>query len=62
MTEIHKFKIGQSVEFVASALHPKPLGTFKILRIMPSERGVLQYRIKSTLDGHERMVLESELA
>lgn len=60
--ERHKFKVGQSVEFTASALHPKPLGSFKIVKIMPSERGVLQYRIKSVMDGHERMVLESELA
>jgi hypothetical protein len=62
MTGQHKFKLGQSVEFIASALHPKPLGTFKIVRVMPSERGMQQYRIKSAMDGHERMVLESELA
>ena len=61
MPELHKFKVGQSVEFASSTLHPKPLGAFKIVRIMPSERGVLQYRVKSILDGHERMVLESEL-
>ena len=61
-TLLHKFKVGQSVEFIASALHPRALGAFKIVRVMPSERGVLQYRIKSVLDGHERMVLESELA
>lgn len=59
---LHKFKVGQSVEFIASALHPKSLGAFKVVRVMPSERGLLQYRIKSVLDGHERMVLESELA
>jgi len=59
---IHKYKVGQSVEFIASALHPRVLGPFKILRVMPSERGVLQYRVKSVMDGHERMVLESELA
>jgi hypothetical protein len=58
----HKYKVGQSVEFIASALHPRALGPFKILRVMPSERGVLQYRVKSVMDGHERMVLESELA
>jgi len=60
--ELHKFKLGQSVEFVASALRPKPLGLFKIVRVMPSERGIQQYRIKSVMDGHERMVMESDLA
>ncbi len=29
---------------------------------MPRERGILQYRLKSVLDGHERMALETELA
>jgi hypothetical protein len=62
VSEHHKFKVGQSVEFTASALHPKPLGSFKVVKVMPSERGILQYRIKSVMDGHERMVLESELA
>jgi len=61
MPEFHKFKVGQSVEFATSTQQLKPLGAFKVVRIMPSERGVLQYRIKSILDGHERMVLESEL-
>jgi len=60
--ELHKFKLGQSVEFVASDLRPKPLGLFKIVRVMPSERGIQQYRIKSVMDGHERMVMESDLA
>ena len=60
--ELHKFKPGQSVEFVASDLRLKPLGVFKIVRVMPSERGIRQYRIKSVMDGHERMVMEGELA
>lgn len=59
---LHKFKVGQSVQFVASALHPKPLGAFTVTRQMPGERGMLQYRVKSVMDGHERMVMESELA
>jgi len=60
--ELHKFKPGQSVEFVASDRRLKPLGVFKIVRVMPSERGILQYRIKSAMDGHERVVMEGDLA
>ena len=60
--ELHKFKLGQSVEFVASDFRLKPLGVFKIVRVMPSERGIVQYRIKSVMDGHERMALEGDLA
>ena len=59
--ELHKFKPGQSVRFVASDLRLKPLGEFKIVRVMPSERGIRQYRIKSTTDGHERFVTEGDL-
>ena len=62
MIDLHKFKLGQSVEFVASDLRLKPLGMFKIVRVMPSERGIQQYRIKSVMDGHERMVMEGDLA
>ena len=60
--EIHKFRLGQSVEFVGGDRRPKPLGMFKIVRVMPSERGIQQYRVKSVIDGHERMVVESDLA
>ncbi len=58
----HKYKVGRSVEVIASALHPRPLGRFEIVRALPVERGIHQYRIKSVLDGHERVVAESELA
>jgi hypothetical protein len=58
---LHKFKVGQSVEFAGGGIQPKPLGLFKVVRVMPSERGIHQYRIKSATDGPERMVTESEL-
>jgi hypothetical protein len=60
--QTHKFKVKQSVELAASYLRLKPLGSFAIVRMMPTEHGVLQYRIKSLSDGHERVVMESELA
>jgi hypothetical protein len=58
----HKFKLGQSVDFIAKDSLPKPLGLFEIVRVMPTEHGLRQYRIKSLTDGHERMVVEAELA
>ena len=58
-----KYRVGQSVAVVGNAPgQPKPPGSFKIVRIMPAERGVQQYRIKSDLDGHERMVIEADIA
>jgi hypothetical protein len=62
MMQAHKFRLGQSVEFVGGDVRPRPLGTFKIVRVMPSERGIQQYRIKSVTDGHERVATESDLA
>ena len=58
----HKFKIGGTVEFVPSDLRLTPLGRFEVLRALPLEHGVAQYRIKSLKDGHQRVALESELA
>ena len=57
----HKFRVGQLV-----TLHSKRHGVFaeqfEVVRLLPPEKGVFQYRIRSTMDGLERVVLESELA
>jgi hypothetical protein len=57
----YKFKIGQRV-----TLRSKRYGfwaePFEVVRLLPHENGIFQYRIKSVGDGHERVVLESELA
>lgn len=57
----HKFKVGQLV-----ILHSKRHGVFaeqfEVVRLLPQENSDFQYRIKSTRDGHERVVFESELA
>lgn len=58
----HKYKIGRTVEFRSSDLRPTPLGRFEILRPLPVEHGVLQYRVKSLKDGHQRVAMESDLA
>jgi hypothetical protein len=62
MTDLYKFRLGQSVELLAGETRLKPLGRFEIVRLMPSEHGLRQYRIRSLADGHERMVIEAELA
>ncbi len=57
-----KFKTGQQVN-VASNNRSGMMrgGTFTIVKLLPEERGMHQYRVKSVVDGHERVVLESEL-
>lgn len=59
---VHKFKVNQSVELVARDLQVNTSRRFAIVRPLPTENGVLQYRIKSLTDGRERVVTESELA
>ena len=57
----HKFKAGQRVTVAPNRGAGMRGGTFTVIRALPEERGIHQYRIKSTLDGHERVVMESEL-
>jgi hypothetical protein len=58
---IHKFEAGQSVTVITGRSKTSPNGLFKIVRLLPQERGINQYRIKSTTDGHERVVMEGEI-
>lgn len=57
----HKFKPGQTVVIATRRYESTPGGTFSIVRAMPTERGVKQYRVRSNVDGHERIVSEAEL-
>ena len=61
MVAAHKFVVGQIVR-----VHPSPAtrdvrGDFKVVRILPTEHGVRQYRVKSETDGHERVVTEGQV-
>ena len=59
--KLHKFKAGQTVTITPNRARATPRGPFKIVRLMPDEQGKNQYRIRSAMDGHERVVLESDL-
>jgi len=59
----HKFTVGQSVRFSPDRHQDSASrGRFKIVRLLPETANVLQYRVKSQIDGHEREVREDELA
>jgi hypothetical protein len=62
MSEFHRFKLGQQVDLTAmdEGLRTR-IGEYEIVRLMPRERGINQYRIRSLADGRERMVTEGEL-
>lgn len=56
-----KYRTGQMVSMTPNNAHGTPRGRFEITRLLPAEHGNYQYRIRSVVDGHERVVLESEL-
>ena len=59
----HKFKLGQLVQYLPGKLQASaPSGDYKITRLMPSEGGDKQYRIKNTAEPFERSARESQLA
>lgn len=58
----HRFAIGQTVYLSTTALRPAASGTYEIVRLLPVELGVPQYRVKSKSETHERLVRETELS
>jgi hypothetical protein len=58
----HAFQIGQMVDYKPrTRLIDAVPGRYEITRRMPFESGEFRYRIKSSIESHERMVNESEL-
>ena len=58
----HKYQVGQPVEFFPErGVEHTAKGRFKIFRLLLGEGNTPRYRIKHEVDGHERMVGESEL-
>jgi hypothetical protein len=59
----HKFAVGQTVRFSPDRYQEVAVrGQYKIVRLLPEAASVLQYRVKSQHDGHERVVREDQLA
>lgn len=61
MTAVYKFKVGQKVTIATQHREPKIGGTFTIVRTLPDQHGSNQYRVKSAIDGHERVVMEVQI-
>jgi hypothetical protein len=58
----HKFKIGQTVQLLQGNryLATSSIG-YTVIRQLPESNGELGYRIKSTRETFERVVVESQL-
>jgi hypothetical protein len=57
----HKFRIGQTVDLVASTSRSAASGRYEIVSLRPTDGGSPQYRVKSKSESHERVVAESDL-
>ena len=57
-----KFAVGQTVRFSPDRVQLRSArGQFKVLRLLPEDASIFQYRVKSEADGHERIVREDQL-
>ena len=58
----HRFHVGQAVYFTAGTMgRPGASGSYKIVKLLPSEGDEHQYRIKSPGEAFERVAKESQL-
>jgi hypothetical protein len=58
----HRFAVGQAVMFSPDREQEHKKGAlFKIVRLLPEAGNAFQYRVKSEIDGHERVVREDQL-
>ncbi|MGH6674391.1 MAG: hypothetical protein ACRECV_20790 [Xanthobacteraceae bacterium] len=58
----HKFHVGQTVFYTSSPIsRPGASGTYKVVRLLPSEGDDHQYRIKHSGEAFERVAKESQL-
>jgi hypothetical protein len=60
--ETHKFAVGQALYFSPGLGEDrKSQGCYKVVRQLPEIGNMLQYRIKSEIDGQERVVREDQI-
>jgi hypothetical protein len=58
----HKFSIGQTVYFTSGPMgRAGASGSYKIVKLLPSDGDDYQYRIKSAGEAFERVAKESQL-
>ena len=59
----HKFTVGEAVYFTASNVaRPAAIGTYEVIRLLPTDGDDCQYRIKHSAEAFERVAKESQLA
>ena len=59
--DTRKFRNGQRVVIIRARMEVSVPGIFEIVKLMPETGGRNQYRIRSVLNGQERVAAELEL-
>ena len=60
--QAHKFSVGQTVYYTSSPIsRPGATGSYKVVRLLPSDGDDYQYRIKHSGEVFERVAKESQL-
>jgi hypothetical protein len=60
--QTHKFRVGQTVFYTSSPItRPGASGSYKVVRLLPSDGDDYQYRIKHAGEAFERVAKESQL-
>lgn len=58
----HRFSVGQTVSYTSSPItRPGASGSYKVVRLLPSDGDDYQYRIKNPGEAFERVAKESQL-
>jgi hypothetical protein len=58
---MHKFTVGQVVQFAGPRFLRAAPGPYEITRLVPHSDGEFQYRIKNSEESYERIAEESQL-
>jgi len=59
---MHKFSVGQVLDMLPShGSSSRRAGECKIVSLLPFEGQVIQYRVQSKVESHQRIVNESDL-
>lgn len=62
MPKRHSFELGQRVQLVPGPMDGRlPKGDYEIVRLLPNDAADREYQIRNALDGHQRVVRESQL-
>lgn len=62
MFRAHKYRVGQTVLYTSSPIsRPGASGTYKVVKLLPSDGDDYQYRIKNPGEAFERVAKESQL-